>query len=232
MPVPAPSQIDICIEALADIRATIIQDINETSNEARYCRIYYPKIVGRALEGPHHWSFARQRIQLAVAATNDRPYEWLYAYRVPANMAKAIRVLPDLQSLGIALPQPIPGEPYSETWATLNGYEVPYEILSGFLYTNAQNAWLDYTISDISGVPETNLFAAAVALELASKLAVPLKGDAQLKKDKVVEAELAWQVAVAADLNRQPQDWGDFLSESMVARHSGAITYPGPGHAA
>jgi hypothetical protein len=232
MPATAPSQISICKTALRRCRATVIQDINENSNEAANCRDLYPQIIARALEGDHNWSFANQRVQLAVAGTNDRPYEWLYAYLVPQNMAAAIRVLPDLQSLGIALPQPIPGEPYSETWATLNGYEVPYEILSGTLYTNAENAWLDFTINDITGIAETNLFADAVAWELSAELAVTIKGDDKIASAARSAAELAWQRAIAADRNRQPQDWGNYLSEAMVARHSGAITYPGPGRAA
>jgi hypothetical protein len=151
---------------------------------------------------------------------------------MPADCAALIRVLPDLNSLGIALPQPIPGEPYSETWATLNGYEVPYEVLDSTLYTNAENAWLDYTINDIDGVPETNMFADAVAWELAAELAFAIKGDSQVEASCRSKAEIALQRAIAADRDRQPQDWGNYLSEAMVARHSGAMTFPGPGRAA
>lgn len=230
MPLPAPSSTSICRKALGLIRASLIVDINENSDEAEKCRIFYPVIIATHLESPHNWSFANQRIQLAPT-TNDRAYEWLYAYLVPANMAAAIRVLPDLASAGIALPQPIPGEPYSETWATLNGYEVPYEILDGIIFTNAQNAWLDFTINDIDGIPETNLFADAVSYELAAELAVALKGDSNREKELRPVAELKWQQAIAADSNRQPQEYGNFLSEAMVARHSGAITFPGPGRA-
>lgn len=232
MPWIAPSQTSICNLALASIRASLISDINENSNEAQNCRIFYPEIVSTHLESDHNWSFANQRIQLAPAGTNDRPFEWLYAYLAPSNMAAPIRVLPDLASAGIAIPQPLPGEPYSETWATLNGYEVPYEILSGVLYTNAENAWLDFTINDITGIAGTALFAKAVEIELASRLAVPIKGDSAREKELTTAAELAWQRAIAADRNRQPQDWGNYQSESMVARHSGAITSLGPGPAA
>src|SRR6185312_3129225 len=160
MPIPAPSQISICNRALRRIRAGTIADINENSLEAENCRDFYPQVISAALE-MYEWSFANQRIQMAEAGTNDRPYEWLFAYTIPANCAQPIRVLPDLASAGIALPQPLPGEPYSETWATLNGYEVPYEVLDGILYTNAENAWLDYTIADITGVLVTRAFADA-----------------------------------------------------------------------
>lgn len=215
MPVPAPAQIDICNEALADIRATLIQDVTEQSNEANLCALYYPKIVSRALEGPHHWSFANQRVQLAQAATNDRPYEWGYAYLVPQNMAAAKRVLADFATLGY--PLPATGEPYTDD--TLRPFAVPYIIQNDTIYCNAENAWLEYTINDIDGIVDTNLFAAAVAKELAAKLAIPIKGDSKLAQGMMTEAELAWQRAVAADNERQPQTYGNFIPEAMLARH-------------
>lgn len=223
MPVPAPSQIGICNQALGRIRAGTLTTISDNSLAAEKCRLFYPQVIANMLEGPHDWSFANQRIQLAQAGTDDRPYEWLYAYLLPANCGSPIRVLPDLASAGIAIPQPLPGEPYSETWAVLNGYQVPYEIEAGILYTNAESAWLDYTINDIDGVPVSNLVATAVSIELAALLAVPLKGDSMREKELLSMAEIAWQRAIADDNNRQPQDWGDYLSESMIARHSGAI---------
>lgn len=225
MPVPAPSQVEICNGALDRARAGFIADINENSPEALKCRLHYPKVVSKLLES-HEWSFANQRVQMAQAGTNDRPYEWLFAYVIPSNCAQPIRVLPDLTSAGIALPQPLPGEPYSETWATLNGYEVPYEVLDGILYTNAANALLDYTIAGIDGVLITRAFADAIEVELAYRVAISLKGDAVLKKDLATEKELMLQQAIAVDRNRQPQVWGDYLSESMVARHSGAVSFP------
>jgi hypothetical protein len=225
MPIPAPSQVEICNGALDRARAGAINDINENSAQALKCRLHYPKVVSKLLES-HEWSFANQRVQMAQAGTNDRPYEWLFAYKIPSNCAQPIRVLPDLASAGITLPQPLPGEPYSETWATLNYYEVPYEVLDGILYTNAENAWLDYTIADITGILVTRAFADAIEVELAYRLAISLKGDAGLKKDLATEKELMLQQAIAVDNNRQPQVWGEYLSESMVARHSGAISFP------
>lgn len=225
MPTPAPSQITICNEALDTIRATPIADINENSLAAQKCRIHYPRVISNMLE-MHDWSFANQRVQMAQAGTNDRAYEWLYAYLLPANCGQPIRVLPDLASAGIAIPQPVPGEPYSETWATLNGYELPYEVLDGIVYNNAENAWLDYTINSITGILISSLCSDAISAELAWRLAVPVKSDSVMKKELIPAAELAWQRAIAADRNRQPQAWGDYISDTMVARHSGAIGVP------
>jgi hypothetical protein len=225
MPIPAPSQIDICNGALDRARAGNINDINENSLQALKCRLHYPKVISKLLE-THDWSFANQRIQLAEAGTNDRPYEWLYAYLIPANCAQPIRALPDYTTAGITLPLPIPGEPYSETWALLDTYAIPYEVLDGILYCNAENAWLDYTIADITGVLVTRAFADAVEVELAYRVCVSLKGDAALKKDLAVEKELMLQQAIAVDRNRQPQDWGNYISESIAARHNSNIALP------
>ena len=221
----APSQNDICNEALASIRASLIVDIAENSNEAQYCRIFYPKILAKHLS-EHGWIFANKRVTLAVAGTNDRAYEWLYSYLIPSDMLTATRVLPDLKSTGVALPLPVAGEPYSETWATLNGYEVPYEIQATYLYTNAQNAILEYTVNNIDGIPGTALFAEALALELAARLAAAIKGDSASEQKLEAKAELAWQKAIASDRNRQPQEYGNYMSEAMVARHSGGVSYP------
>lgn len=225
MPTPAPNQNDICNRALRRVRASTIQDFNENSLSAETCRSFWPIVISTMLE-MHDWSFANQRVQLAEAGTNDRPFEWLYAYLVPSNCGQPLRVLPDLASAGIAVPMPLPGEPYSETWATLNGYEVPYDVLDGILFTNAQNAWLDYTIDSIEGLLISATCAKAIETELAASLAIPLKGDQAAEQKLIAAKEIDWQRAIAVDRNRQPNSADDYLSETMIARHSGAIGVP------
>jgi len=221
-----PSQIGICNRALDRIRAPAIADINENSLQAQKCRLHYPEVIANMLEGPHDWSFANQRVQMAQAGTNARPFEWLFAYLLPANCASPICVLPDLTTLGLAIPVAVPGEPFSEAWAVLNNYALPYVIEAGILYCNAQNAWLDFTINDIAGIPISNLCARAIEIELAMLLAVPVKGDSTREKELATMSELAWQKAIADDRNRQPQCWGNYVSEAISARHDCDIVWP------
>lgn len=218
---PAFSQNVICNRALSRIKAGKIADINEQSLSAEMCRQFYPETIGDMLEGDHDWSFANQRVALALLATNDRVMEWVYAYALPNNMASggAIRVLPDLSSAGVGLPQPLPGEPYAETWVSSGvAYETPYIIEGRTLYSNVVNATLEYVISDIAGLNIPNKVITAFTVDLASRLAVPVKGDKQRETALAQAAALAWERAVADDRNRQPQQTGEYVSETMLAR--------------
>lgn len=215
------SQVTICNRALTRIKAGRIVSIDEQSLSAEMCRQFYPECLGSMLEGDHDWSFANQRATLALKVTNDRPLEWVYAYALPATMASggAIRVIPDLSSAGVGMPQPLPGEPYAETWIT-NGVEfaTPYIIEGSTLYSNVQNATLEYVIKDIAGLNIPYKVIEAFTIDLASRLAVPIKGDKEREKTLAMAAALAWERAVADDRNRQPQQTGEYVSEMMLAR--------------
>lgn len=209
----------VCNLALAKVKAAPITTFNESSLEARECRRFYPLVVAKMLEGPNDWSFVNQRVTLALV-TNDRDHEWLYAYTIPSNMARAIRILPDLSAAGVGIPVPLPGEPYAETWSSVGGdFRMPYEIQGTTLYTNAENAVLEYAIDDIAGVKIGGLVADALAADLGSMLAIPVKGDSQREKDLATEAEIKWQRAIAEDRNRHPQQTGAYVSEAMAVRH-------------
>lgn len=222
MPAPVPNQLSISNQACALLPCEPIASIDENSLPARECRRFYRQVVAEMLEGPHRFSFSNQRVSLASAEANDREYEWLYAYVLPANMASATRVIPDLESLGLGIPLPLPGQPYSETWATmLNGYEMPYIIEGTTLYTNAATATLEYAINDIEGMAIPNKVARALAADLASRICVPVKKDSGREKELLSMADLAWDRAIAEDRNRQPEGYGDYVSEAMIARHGG-----------
>lgn len=215
----APTREQICNWALAKIRAAPIASFNENSLEARECRRFYPLALAKMLEGPNDWSFAIQRVTLA-SADNDREYDWLYAYNLPSNMAQAIRVLPDLSAAGIALPVAISGQPYAETWSSVGlDFQMNYEIAGGKLYTNAEDAILEYVISDITGIRIGALCADALATELAAMLAVPVKGQSDREQALQGEAEVKWQRAIAEDRNRHPEQTGNYVSEALAARH-------------
>lgn len=216
---PALSILEFCNRALARIRAGSIQSLTENSPAARECSRFYPEVISEMLEGPHDWSFANRRERLARLATNDREHEWTYAYALPANLASPIRVIPDLGAAGLGLPVPLPGDPYAESWAVQGLYiETPYRIEGSTLYSNIENATLEFTVNDISGLNVSQLVILAVTLELATRLAVPVKGDSEREKTLAQAAEIAWQRAIADDRNRHPEHSGQYVSEAMMAR--------------
>jgi hypothetical protein len=218
---PVLSQLDICNLALDRIRAGTITSVAENSLEGVKCRRHYPRAIADMLDAPfgHEWSFANQRVTLAALATNDRPLEWLHAYALPNNMAGPIRVLPDLAGLGVGVPVPLAGDPYAESWAVQGGYiETPYIIEGSTLYTNTGSAVLEYAINDIAGLSVSQKVITALELDLAARLAVPVKGDSKREKELGEAARNAWEVAVADDRNRQPTSTGGYVSEAMAAR--------------
>ena len=217
------SKLDIWNLAMSKIRAKSISSPDEVSLEARECRRVWPQIVGAMLEGAHSFSFFNQRVALALLLTNDRSTEWRFAYAVPANMGKAIRIIPNLSALGLTLPPvPLAGDPYRETWGYIGNYpEIPYIIEGTTLYTDVETAYLEYGIDDIDGVAIGKMAANALALELAAATAVPVKGDSAREKELMQYTEAAWERAIAEDRNRQPETYGDYCSEAMDVRSYG-----------
>jgi hypothetical protein len=218
----AADQLDISNRAIGRIGAKPIASIDEASLEARECRRFYPSVIANMLEGPQDWSFAKQRVLLAEV-DNGRPDEWAYAYQLPSNCASPVRLLPDLSGLGLSIPVPLPGDPYAETWffANLSGLEATYILDDDVIYTNEPTATLEYIINDIANLNVSNLVIQAVVLQLAAEIAIPVKKDAAVRKDALGEAEVAWERAIADDRNRQPETWGDYTSEAIIARHGG-----------
>lgn len=218
---PVLSRNQLCNRALGRIKAGQIADYDEQSLSAEKCRLYYPEVLGDMLEGNHDWSFATQRVRPAQLLVNDRPGEWQYAYQLPSNMAggSAIRVIPDLEAAGLAIPVPLPGEPYSEAWSVSGNFiETPYVIEGSALYSNVADATLVYGVNDIAGISVPNKVITAFALDLASRLAVPIKNDKERESTLQAAARAAWEDAIADDRNRQPQHTGQYVSETMLAR--------------
>lgn len=222
------SQLDICNQAIALIKAKAIQSLGDNSLEARECSRFYPQVLAVALEGPvgsnHVFSFANRRVVLAET-TNDREHEWLYAYAVPADMGTPLRVIPDWEGAGAGIPVPIPGEPYAETWSGTALYEAPYSIENGIIYTNVETATLEYGLNDIEEGSLPAIVVDAMVTDLASRIVVPVKGDDKKRRQYMEEADLLWQRAVADDQNRHPQRHGNYVSEAMAAR-AGWLTAP------
>lgn len=215
------SQLDISNRAIGRLPAEPISSVDENSLPARECRRFYPEVIADMLEGPHDWSFANQRVRLALLGTNDRSDTWLYAYALPSNLGNPVRVLPDLTGLGLALPIPLPGQPYAEAWAGAVAHlEMPYEIEGQALYCNASDATLEYTVNDIAGVPIPQPAIKAITLDLAARICVPVKKDSARETTLNQMVELAWQQAIADDRNRQPECYSDdYIPEAIAARH-------------
>ncbi len=191
--------VPICNLALAEIRAPTISDIDEGTVESTNCAIFYPHCLD-LLISDYDWQFLKRIASLALYATNERETEWAYAYALPADCGKALRIIP---TDGSAV----------DTSLTAIDIDVPYRpefwtrfiIENNVLYCNVSNASLEYATNEVDDSVLPPLFREALRLMLAANLAVPIRESRDLKEKLLREAEIARQKAIASDMNRAPR---------------------------
>lgn len=205
-------QLSICNEALSEIAADPINSMDDDSESAFYCRLHYPKVMSAMLTWTD-WPFAIRRATLALRS-NDRLGEWLYRYAEPSDMAEAIRVLPPVDTQRTDIP--VYGPYAFPQWDELG--RLPYSIADGSIYTNVATAIIEYQVNSVEPARIDTLTERAVVLELATRLAWPVKKSRELKGDLIRQAETARQRAVAEAENRSPRVQTDYISPVEYAR--------------
>lgn len=214
-------KIAIANEALAEVPADAISDFDEKSLEAEWAARRYGPALGFLLE-QHDWKFPVVRKTLAVVE-NDRPSEWLYAYRVPDNCAAELRLV---SADALALPASVPllaGQRLGPTLAynfPLHWLAYQYLLAGTIIYSNLEDAVLEYIASDPSEALFSAMFTRAFSLELACRLVMPIKKDSKRQRELITMAEVARDRAICDAINRDPTErsYGHFESEDALAR--------------
>lgn len=190
------SPVDICNMALAYLgdKATVSSiDPPEGSAQAGQCATFFPIALDMALEA-RRWGFNTVRSTNNPIMQNPQP-NWLYAYAVPDNCLKILKVIP---------------AQFAAAWWSITDDSFRYtreiEELTGqdVILTNVVNAVIVYQIriTDTSRLPAQ--FIDAVAWLLASKIAGPIvKGDAGRKAAQSAMQAYMQAVSVAALLDAQ-----------------------------
>lgn len=202
--------VTLCNEALAQIAAGSIASLTENSIEARECNRFAGPLLAEIADSTP-WSFLRTRAVLAQV-TNDRPAEWLYAYAVPADLGEplAIRAVEDdATDLPLAGPYSLPLQD-----------SVPnlFKVEGGKVYTNVPTATLAYARGTVEASALPPLLARAFVLEMAARIALPIKKDAGIAKVLAQQAMLARNDALAAEENKNPRREVRYISEAEWAR--------------
>lgn len=201
---------DLCNMALAEIAAGPITDVSDNSIEAReVSRIALPLLGEMALWSD--WSWAVQRLALSEV-TNDRPAEWTHAYGVPASCARALAIRaaePDAGDLPSGGPWPFPMQ---------DAMPLAFLHEGGVIYANVDSATLVYVaaLTDPGVLPA--LVQRAYVLELAARVALPIRKDAQLARAVGEMAELARARAIAEDFNQRMRRPLAYVSDAEYAR--------------
>lgn len=202
--------VDICNMALAEIAAGPITALSDNAIEAREVgRFALPLLAEITLWSDWSWAVTRA---VLTEITNDRPAEWLHAYQVPATCARALAVRRNedpATSLPDAGPFPFPLQ---------DGLPLAFLHEGGLIYSNIGTASLVFTamLTDPTALPP--LVTRAFVLELAARVAVPVRKDIGLARQLASAAELARDRAIAEDRNQRAAAGLRFASEAALAR--------------
>ncbi len=166
------SDIDICNAALGHIgNDNQISSINppDGSTEAGYCKRFFPFARKELLES-FNWAFATTRQQLTPV---DNPSsQWQFAYAVPSNCLKPIRVLrATMLPIFLLEYSRVTGDFLSQSNESASA---PFQVENGVIFTHEPQAVLIY-LRDVSDPTKfTPTFTATLGYLLASYLAGPI----------------------------------------------------------
>ena len=146
--------------ALNNIGDGTITDFDDANSRARACKLRFEDVRDAVLRS-HPWNCMTRRTELSKSADYTPPFEFDNAYVI--DNTQILRVLSMYES---------------------DQYEYPFKIEGGFLLTDATTAKIKY-IKRPASRDDTSDFDAqlvqAIAMALASEIAMDLTGQAQIR---------------------------------------------------
>ena len=161
----ASSEVSICNLALGKLGAGTIIALDEESTEARVCRLHYAQTRDEVLRS-HRWNFAIKP-EILVRDAEVPIFGWAFAYVLPTD---CLRVL-EMNAWDMAK--------RAGTW----------EIEGKWLVTNAEDAFIRYIQRVVDCNKFDSIFVEALALRLASKIAMPINGSTNIAGGLLTEYE-------------------------------------------
>lgn len=171
------TQVSICNNALSLLKSglQIVDFNNDQTQAAKACRQFYVLARDEAF-GDYAWNFTTNTIALTLVATNPTT-KWAFSYQYPSDCIMFRRILPIVQVMNIDPNSTIPSNtlfatgditsPKVDTAQSL----VEFEIQSGLIYTDAQNAVAEYTQRNTSESTWPVKFVVGFSFMLAAYLA-------------------------------------------------------------
>lgn len=201
----AVSRTQICNMALSNANQEgVLMDVDtEQSNEADRCRQWYD-ISRLVVLAAYDWSFARKRADLVVHA-DDPPSDFndflpRFRYQYP-NDCIAIRNIKPYDAYGRQRPFSVESAPNS----------------TRSIVCAIDEAVMQYTFDNVDTFQFPPNVAIAISLVIGSYIVGPTTGRNNLKRDLIVQANLAVREAAAIDLNTE-QDEPERDAEWIQAR--------------
>ncbi len=164
------SEVSICNMALAHISAGQISSLNEQRTQAQKCKLFYASSRDLVLRD-HKWTFAQRRRALTpIDVPTEYSGKYFYGYVQPSDCLKTHFVY---ESTVLSIdPVSTKPQPFKKARAATG------ELV---IMTNVSTAELEYTMRVTDPTWFDEEFITALALRLASILAVPLVKNQKLK---------------------------------------------------
>ena len=161
------SKVEICNWALQKLGQPAIMSLDDNSANAKRCAQEYDSALGVVLRS-YPWPFALRRAKL-VLSTEKPAYEYANYFALPPDVARIISIATEGR---------------------------PFQIEGKFIATNASAVFMKYVSSAVNESHLDRYTAEAVALLLASKLAIVITENAQLKDMLNTEYQMVLQSAM------------------------------------
>ncbi|WDY60392.1 hypothetical protein [Pseudomonas sp. PSKL.D1] len=192
------SVIEICNMALSNIGASRrIDDLDEDSQEAEQCSLFYVHARDFVLRSDCEWAFATAFAALAEVADNPDPV-FPYAYAMPNDCMRIRRIVNPVLDASYFTRIHCYGNPPQIP-------EIKFRVVNGssqrLITTMEPAATLEYTLKVESSEMFDPVFVSALSWYLASKIAAPLAKDTSVTANCYAQYQADVLRAGAAALN-------------------------------
>lgn len=180
---------DICNMALSIIKRQRINSLEDSSEEAKACAIYYEHSRQRLLK-MYNWGFARHMEKLALR--EDTVPGWDYVYGYPRECLTVQLVFDELHA----------------RMREMERQEFQVVTISGndrVIATNTEDAWAEYTYNVRNTEAFSPEFVEALTRLMAANLAFPLTGNSELMNENLQLAQQAVNIAMHESVTEQEQ---------------------------
>jgi hypothetical protein len=156
----------------------------DRSAQATACRVHYDIALDTTIRA-HQWPFAKRTATLATIASYESDV-WKYAYRVPSDFLYAVAI--------------------NRTESNPNGerYETGGDSSGGVLYSNAEDAALDYIANVTTPGIYPPDFVDALSAQLAVRICPPLSAVESLRQAAMAMFNSKITQAMACAGNESP----------------------------
>lgn len=178
---------DICNMALSIIKRQRIDSLEDSSEEAKACKIYYEHTRERLLK-MYNWGFARKLEKLALRT--DKIPGWEYCYGYPAECLTVQLVFEEERARMREM------ERQDFQIITISGND-------RVIGSNVPEAWVEFTHNVKNTESFSPEFTEALTRMLAANLAFPLTGNSDLTNMNMQLAQQSINIAMQESVNEQ-----------------------------